>query len=110
MPYKKRVEPYARHGDAGHGDVSPVPLKVGQEKRPRVPRKETPHLKCGFSLQTKLEIGTAMYSQSILIQKLLMALMRLNLETTVCEAWRPSKLSLSRTTFDSVRFFLVEPN
>ena len=51
-----------------------------------------------------------MYSQSILIQKLLIALMRLDLETTVCEAWRPSKLSRSRMTFDSARFFLVERN
>ena len=59
---------------------------------------------------TKLKIGTVMYSQSIIIQKLLMALMRLDLETTVCEAWRPSKLSRSRMTFDSVRFFLVEWN
>jgi len=40
-----------------------------------------------------------MYSQNILIQKLLMALMKLDLETTVCEARRPSKLSRSRTTF-----------
>ena|GEM_PF-2720015 len=48
-------------------------------------------------MQTKLKIGTVMYSQSILIQKLLMALMRLDLETTVIGGF--SLVSASRDAF-----------
>jgi len=51
-----------------------------------------------LKLLTKLKIGTVMYSQSIIIQKLLMALMRLDLETTVCEAWRRFFISLTATS------------
>ena len=80
-------------------------------------RHETQDAKiCGYRFAKKTLIADillnrdSIYRLRILRQKLLMALMKLGLEITVCEAWTPSNLSRSRMTFDRVRFFLVKLN
>ncbi|GEM_PF-1771460 len=43
-----RHDTWGGHGE-GHGDVSPVPLSAGQEKRPRVPPRNLKKIAVQFS-------------------------------------------------------------